>query len=837
MPKNFPMRLRSTQCASYRHAAAVRMSLVALALVLVAATPPATPPALIGEPPTLLCDEGAGAILLKLEIDPQGRVTDAQLVEGATPELNAQALELVRGLTFTPAQLDGAPVTVRILYRLSYAPRPPPEEPAPPPKEPSPKPSQPEPPTLDVKVLGTATVRERRSSPEAITVLELVRAKREVSDLGDVMARAPGISIQRTGGLGSVSRFSLNGLTDDQVRFFLDGVPLEQAGYAMGFASIPVPMIDRIEVYRGVVPVRLGADTLGGAVNFLTNIERQPHFAASYTLGSFGTHRVSVAGHVGYEPWNLVVRGSGFFDYAKNDYLNDVEVADDRGRLSPARLPRFHDSYRSYGGNIEALVRDLRWARSLSLKVFASTYGKELQSNLIMSVPYGEVTFGETTFGATLAYEQPLHQKVDLKLVANYARRIINFTDKSKSIYDWTGKVVGQRANGGEVQGSPNDQTIWQDSAFARVDLAYRPHRQHTLNLSLTTNFTGRNGKEHLFSGGSGSIDPLTLRREFVTFVAGLEHQANFLRMPNADESNRPSNYRLQNSLFVKAFLTSLGAQRILLGNATPTFDTTLSHSFGVGDGLRVYITPWLLAKVSYEYATRLPRPDELFGNGALIAENLALAPEVSHNGNAALMLLLNTTRAGAFTAEVNGFLRASERLIVLLGSDRFLTYQNILNARSAGVEGSMEWISPSRWFTLEGALTYQDIRNTSVDGPFGYFAGNRIPNRPWLFGSIGARVRIPNLPGKDDTLEPFYTGRFVQSFYRSWESIGDPATKETIPTQMNHSLGITYSLKVKLARITATFEVHNIADAALYDVFGSQRPGRGFYFKLGGEL
>jgi len=29
---------------------------------------------------------------------------------------------------------------------------------------------------------------------------------------------------------------------------------------------------------------------------------------------------------------------------------------------------------------------------------------------------------------------------------------------------------------------------------------------------------------------------------------------------------------------------------------------------------LRFRWTPWLYTKVSYEYATRLPRPDEVFG-------------------------------------------------------------------------------------------------------------------------------------------------------------------------------------------------------------------------------
>lgn len=33
------------------------------------------------------------------------------------------------------------------------------------------------------------------------------------------------------------------------------------------------------------------------------------------------------------------------------------------------------------------------------------------------------------------------------------------------------------------------------------------------------------------------------------------------------------------------------------------------------------------------------------------------------------------------------------------------------------------------------------------------------------------------------------------------------------------------------------TLEVQNVTDADLFDTFGVQRPGRGYYFKLIGEL
>src|SRR5262249_26254995 len=147
-----------------------------------------------------------------------------------------------------------------------------PPPPAPPPVAvaPPPPPPPPPPPVIDVTVRGEGAAQRLRESAEAVTVVETKHAQRETAGPGEGLARTQGVSVRRGGGLGSYARISMNGLTDDQIRFFLDGVPLDVAGFGLGLQNMPVGLVERLEIYRGVVPIRFGADALGGAINLVS---------------------------------------------------------------------------------------------------------------------------------------------------------------------------------------------------------------------------------------------------------------------------------------------------------------------------------------------------------------------------------------------------------------------------------------------------------------------------------------------------------------------------------------------------------------------------------------
>ncbi|MGC4092896.1 MAG: TonB-dependent receptor [Polyangiaceae bacterium] len=77
---------------------------------------------------------------------------------------------------------------------------------------------------------------------------------------------------------------------------------------------------------------------------------------------------------------------------------------------------------------------------------------------------------------------------------------------------------------------------------------------------------------------------------------------------------------------------------------------------------MRYRFAPWVYAKASYEYATRLPTPDEVFGNAIRIDGNFDLQPEVSSNFNLGHRIELKHAALGALMLDLNAFVRLTDR-------------------------------------------------------------------------------------------------------------------------------------------------------------------------------
>ena len=63
------------------------------------------------------------------------------------------------------------------------------------------------------------------------------------------------MKLRESGGVGSDMQLMLDGFSGKHVKVFIDGVPQEGARTVFDLNNIPVNFAERIEVYKGVVPV------------------------------------------------------------------------------------------------------------------------------------------------------------------------------------------------------------------------------------------------------------------------------------------------------------------------------------------------------------------------------------------------------------------------------------------------------------------------------------------------------------------------------------------------------------------------------------------------------
>ncbi len=177
----------------------------------------------------------------------------------------------------------------------------------------------------EVVVVGNVLSKTRNSAfnATAINTEEFVNTTKTLSE---ALAKAPGMKIRESGGVGSDMAVTMDGFSGKHVKVFIDGIPQEGVGSSFGLNNIPVNFAERIEVYRGVVPVGFGADAIGGVINIVTPKHRRRWFLdASYSYGSFNTHKSYV--NLGQTLSNgFKYELNAFQNYSDNNYWVDSPV-------------------------------------------------------------------------------------------------------------------------------------------------------------------------------------------------------------------------------------------------------------------------------------------------------------------------------------------------------------------------------------------------------------------------------------------------------------------------------------------------------------------------------
>ncbi|MEM1124383.1 MAG: TonB-dependent receptor, partial [Bacteroidota bacterium] len=97
----------------------------------------------------------------------------------------------------------------------------------------------------EVVVLGKSLATQVREQAYAVEVIESKGFKNLSTNANDILGKISGVNIRQSGGLGSDFSLSLNGLSGNQVRIFLDGVPMDYFGTSLSLNNFSANLLER----------------------------------------------------------------------------------------------------------------------------------------------------------------------------------------------------------------------------------------------------------------------------------------------------------------------------------------------------------------------------------------------------------------------------------------------------------------------------------------------------------------------------------------------------------------------------------------------------------------
>ena len=661
----------------------------------------------------------------------------------------------------------------------------------------------------EVQIVGKSKARRMQEQAYAISVLDLKKQYQMAAPLNKVLNAVTSVKIREDGGLGSNYSFSMNGFSGNQVKFFIDGIPMDNFGSSFNLSTISANMADRIEVYKGVLPVYLGSDALGGAVNIVTR-NNANYLDATYSYGSYNTHRFALNGALTTQG-GFTVRANTFVNYSDNDYK--------------VWAPIINLNTNKQEGE-EWVVRK-SWADYLLFGLLASTDKNHVQTGATMDAVYGGVKTKSWSIIPSIRYKKDdlLLPGLSLSLYGTY--NIVNTqnVDTLARKYNWKGEYITSTSAG---EGYLTDATIkerqWQ--ANANVNYVIDEHQSITLNNVFIA--TRRKSDDKMYPDDEMNNVP----RQLTKNITGLGYQIRFSRL-NANVFGKM--YRLYSSTYkiMNQFTEEQRWEQL----------TSRKHRYGYGAAATYYILPSLQAKVSFERAFRMPEAVEMFGDGMVQQSNPDLKPESSNNFNAGF-LYDQSFGPHRLQAEVNYIYRDTKDFIlkgVSLTNNPTTSYDNIGNVHTRGIEASLGY-SYKRNLHVNGNLTFQDIKdkmkyeksqNTYVgDGMSENITyGQRLPNIPYFFMNGHADYNFIDLGKKGNTLSLNYDVQYIHDYYLSFTGLGAKATKKVIPEQFSHNVSMGYSMKD--GRYSVILECTDITNEKLYDNYRLQKPGRSFNVKF----
>ncbi|MTG98021.1 TonB-dependent receptor plug domain-containing protein [Myroides sp. BIT-d1] len=672
----------------------------------------------------------------------------------------------------------------------------------------------------DVVITAKSKVTSLKEEAFTVNAIDMKQLANSTMDLNQILNKTSGIKIRQQGGVGSDYNFSINGMSGKAVKFFIDGVPLEMLGKGVDMNSLPINMAQRVEIFKGVVPVHLSTDAMGGAVNIISNGTSKDYLDASYTIGSFNTHKVNLNGQLKDQKTGLIMRVNTFLNKSDNDYkMKDMKIWNTNTNAFELKdVKRFNDEYQSLFVMGEFGIEDKSWADQLFVGVSHSLFDKNIQTGADQEVVYGKLKQDGDANNYFVKYKKAnlLNDKLDINFYTGYSKSLETSTDTVLRKYSWDGSYVPSATS--ELGGYQINKKH-EDRLYSQLTTTYRIAENHKFTANYTFDYL-KNTSYNTLVNKKSDITPSKMTKQ----ILSLAYQQDFF------------DKRWSNIFFAKYYKVDLEK---LVFNRETRLDEKVKEPYdnwGYGIASTFKITDKLGVKASYEHSYRLVEPDEIFGDGVSVTANMELKPETSNNYN--LGFYYSNNFADHFVrAEVAGYIRDTKDFIYTVQNlhNSTFKYENLTNILTKGIEGEVNYqykdlIRVMMNITYNYAYNNTKYANNSNDVVSATYK-KEVPNQPWLFGNVDVSIGQNNIIQEGSRLEFHYGLQMTEWYYKNWQSYGNKRNIPTIPRQTLHNVGVSYSMQN--GKYNFALDCTNIGDALAYDNFKLQKQGRAFYFKF----
>ena len=660
----------------------------------------------------------------------------------------------------------------------------------------------------EVVVMGKSEARKIREQAMPISVISMSQIQGTVNNVQDVLAKTAGITVRTMGGVGSTSRISVRGLEGKRIGLFIDGQPMNDNSDFIDINDIPVEMIDRIEIYKGIVPAKFGGSAVGGAVNIVIKEYPPKYLDVNYSYGSFNTHKASVVSKMNIAPKGIEFGLGGFYNYSDNNYKMKSPFQEG------LTIIRDHDKFKKavVGGSFKARKWwfDLVEFEPIFIRTYKDVQG--IESNIQYAHSHSEAFI----IANKMEKENFLLEGLDFDWQLGYVYTSYHFTDTASHRTHWDGTHYPAVSKfGGEIGKWASLLVNNKHLLQHKLNLNYLVNDNHSVNFNSLSKYAHANPEDAMKDKVIG------YRTEFpsnmLSWVAGVNYDY------------RSSDDKFLNSVNIKYYYYSMKTRMAsILTNSAEDIDTH-KNDFGISNALRYRITPNLMAKASLGYDVRLPSEEELLGDGYVIAPAGNLIPERNTSVNVGMLFDLTGKSPSNLQIEVNGFYMYLQNMIRFTGGFLQSQYQNFGEMRTFGVEAEVK-ADVTRWLYGYVNATYQDLRdtrkyeqNTTVANPT---KGSRMPNIPYLMANAGLEFHKENLfGGKEMNTRIFSDASFVEEYLYDFEQ--SQFQQHRIPRTISCSMGFEQSFGN--GRYFIMGKINNLTDTQMISEFNRPLPGRSF--------